>query len=423
MNTSIKGCVFFMSKKKEDNKILAVTLGGVILLNLFRPKEQKTEDQEEIFQNWDSNLYFGPENYDQFYDLNKNQYYIESKLTNDSINSSANMNWRVDLNSFFIGIDGDKLINPLTHSKWKGNKSIYYYRINCPIEIFNPFDIEHFINLFFSVQQDSNPIIYNNNELIPWDSRAFIEFLFTCYCGYLGTKDEVDNFVSSIESATKYIDDEKSFNSTEEHRFPPQFGRNSYSDLWDYAVDYVRDKYSTTKDNARVALLATKGIFLLEAVISNLNYKTVLKEWAWDRLSKKKYSLVWGSTSTDAISIKEKRSIIVELINGADLKFISLNSPFSEIDRGLAPNLEIYIKYYSDQINSQNFKNFIISYGTSLNLLTDYSNNYVDLELKPLERFTYLDNTQYFDRFLQMMSEYHENFGEQQAVGYYEQKQ
>ena len=412
-----------MSKKKEDNKILAVTLGGLILFNLFKHKEQKTEDQEEIFQNWDSKLYFGPEEYDPFYDLNRNQYYIESKLTNDSINSSANMNWRVDLNSFFIGIDEDTLINPLTHSKWQGNKSIYYYRINCPIEIFNPFEIEHFINLFFSVQQDSNPIIYNNNELIPWDSMAFLEFLFTCYLGYSPSKKELSNFTRAIESATKYIDDEKSFNSTEEGRFPIQFGRNSYSDLWDYAVDYVRDKYSTTKDNARVALLATKGIFLLEAVISNSDYKLVLKNWAWERLSKQKYSLVWGSTSTDAISIKEKTSIIIEPINGSDFKFISLNSPFYKIERGLAPNLEIYIKYYSDQINSQNFKNFIIRYGTSLNILTDYSNNYVDLELKPLERFTYLDNTQFFDRFLNMLSEYHELFGEQQAVGYYEQKQ
>ena len=412
-----------MSKKKEDNKILAVTLGGLILFNLFKHKEQKTEDQEEIFQNWDSKLYFGPEEYDPFYDLNRNQYYIESKLTNVSINSSANMNWRVDLNSFFIGIDEDTLINPLTHSKWQGNKSIYYYRINCPIEIFNPFEIEHFINLFFSVQQDSNPIIYNNNELIPWDSMAFLEFLFTCYLGYSPSKKELSNFTRAIESATKYIDDEKSFNSTEEGRFPIQFGRNSYSDLWDYAVDYVRDKYSTTKDNARVALLATKGIFLLEAVISNSDYKLVLKNWAWERLSKQKYSLVWGSTSTDAISIKEKTSIIIEPINGSDFKFISLNSPFYKIERGLAPNLEIYIKYYSDQINSQNFKNFIIRYGTSLNILTDYSNNYVDLELKPLERFTYLDNTQFFDRFLNMLSEYHELFGEQQAVGYYEQKQ
>lgn len=410
-----------MAKKKEDNKILAVTLGGLIFLNLLKPKEQKTDDQEETFQNWDSKLYFGPEEYDPFYDLNKNQYYIESKLTNDSFSASSNMSWRVDLNSFCLGIDGDTLINPLSHSKWGGNKNIYYYRINCPIEIFNPFEIEHFINLFFPVNS-KNPILYNNNNLIPWDSRAFLEFLFTCYYGYFGNKNEVDNFVSSLESATEYIDDEKSFNSTEEGRFPRQFGKNSYSDVWDYAVDYVRDKYSTTKDNARVALLATKGILLLEAVVSNSDYKNVLREWAWDRISTKKYSLVWGSSSTDAISIKEKTSIIIEPINGADYKFISLDNPFFKIERGLAPNLEIYLSYYSDKITSVNFKNFIIKYGTSLNILTDYANNYVDLELKPLERFSFLDNTQYFDRFLNMLSEYHELFGEQQAVGYYEQK-
>lgn len=411
-----------MSKKKEDNKILAVTLGGLIFLNLLKPKEQKTDDQDETFQNWDSKLYFGPEEYDPFYDLNKNQYYIESKLTNDSIKASANMSWRVDLNSFYIGIDGDTLINPLTHSKWKGNKSIYYYRINCPIEIFNPFEIEHYIDIVFPFLK-KKIIVLNNKELIPWDSRSFVEFLFTCYYGYFGTKNEVDNFVSIIESATEYIDDEKSFNSTEEGRFPRQFGRNSYSDVWDYAVDYVRDQYSTTKDNARVALLSTKGILLLEAVVSNSDCKLVLKNWAWERLKKQKFSLVWGSSSTEAIMVKEKTSIIFEPINGADFKFISLENPFSIIDRGLAPKLEININYNSDQVTAENFKEFIISYGTSLNILTDYSNDYVDLELKPLERFSFLDNTQYFDRFLNMLSEYHELFGEQQAVGYYEQKQ
>ena len=411
-----------MAKKREDNKILAVTLGGLFLWNFLKPKEQKTDDQDETFQNWDSKLYFGPEEYDPFYDLNKNQYYIESKLTNDSIKASANMSWRVDLNSFCLGIDGDTLINPLTHSKWKGNKSIYYYRINCPIEIFNPFEIEHYIDIVFPFLK-KKIIVLNNKELIPWDSRSFFEFLFTCYNVYFGTKNEVDNFVSLIESATEYIDDEKSFNATEEQRFPRQFGKNSYSDVWDYAVDYVRDKYSTTKDNARVALLATKGILLLEAVISNSDSKLVLKNWAWKRLEQQKFSLVWGSSATDAISIKEKTSIIIEPINGADYKFISLENPFSIIDRGLAPKLEININYNSDQVTAENFKEFIISYGTSLNILTDYSNDYVDLELNPLERFTYLDNTQYFDRFLNMLSEYHELLGEQQSVGVYEPKQ
>ena len=409
--------------KKNDNKIVALALGGFLIWNILRSSDKTIEetDDKDSFINWDADLYWGPEEYDPFYDLNKNQYYIESKLTNDSFSASSNMSWRVDLNSFCLGIDGDTLINPLSHSKWGGNKNIYYYRINCPIEIFNPFEIEHFINLFFPVNS-KNPILYNNNNLIPWDSRAFLDFLYTCYCGYLGSKNDVDNFISSIESATKYIDDEKSFNSTEEGRFPRQLGKNSYSEVWDYAVDYVRDKYSTTKDNARVALLATKGILLLEAVVSNSDYKNVLREWAWDRISTKKYSLVWGSSSTDAISIKEKTSIIIEPINGADYKFISLDNPFFIIERGLAPNLEIYLSYYSDKITSANFKNFIIKYGTSLNILTDYANNYVDLELKPLERFSFLDNTQYFDRFLNMLSEYHELFGEQQAVGYYEQK-
>lgn len=411
--------------KKNDNKIVAFALGAFLIWNVLKSSDKKTIDEtddKDSFQNWDSDLYIGPNEYDPFYDLNKNQYYLESKLTNDYFSASANMSWRVDLNSFCLGIDGDTIINPLTHSKWKGNKSIYYYRVNCPLEILNPFDGDHFINFKLTVS-DSKIITFNNNELIPWDSKAFLEFLFTCYCGYLGSKNEVDNFVSSIESATKYIDDEKSFNSTEEGRFPIQFGRNSYSEVWDYAVDYVRDKYSTTKDNARVALLATKGIFLLEAVVSNSDYKLVLKNWAWERLSKQKFSLVWGSAATDAIMIKSRSNIILEPINGADFKFISLNSPFSKVERGLAPKFEFNFEYYSDQIETENPKEITIKYGNSLNTLVDYSKNEIDLEIKPLERFTFLDNTQYFDRFLQMLSEYHELFGEQQSVGVYEQKQ
>lgn len=406
--------------KNNDNKIAAIVLGGFLIWNLTKTSDKK--DDKDSFQNWDSDLYIGPDEYDPFYDLNKNQYYLESKLTNDYFSASANMSWRVDLNSFCLGIDGDTLINPLTHSKWKGNKSIYYYRVNCPLEILNPFDGDHFINIKLPFS-DSKIITFNNNELIPWDSRAFLEFLFTCYCGYFGTKNEVDNFLSLIESATKYIDDEKSFNSTEEGRFPRQFGKNSYSDVWDYAVDYVRDKYSTTKDNARVALLATKGILLLEAVVSNSDCKLVLKNWAWERLSKQKFSLVWGSSATDAIMIKNRSNIILEPINGSDFKFISLNSPFSKVERGLDPKFEFYFEYYSDQKETENPKEITIQSGNSLNTLVDYSKNEIDLEIKQLERFTFLDNTQYFDRFLNMLSEYHELFGEQQAVGYYEQKQ
>lgn len=406
--------------KNNDNKIAAIVLGGFLIWNLTKTSDKK--DDKDSFQNWDSDLYIGPDEYDPFYDLNKNQYYLESKLTNDYFSASSHMSWRVDLNSFCLGIDGDTLINPLTNSKWQGNKSIYYYRVNCPLEILNPFDGDHFINIKLPFS-DSKIITFNNNELIPWDSRAFLEFLFTCYNGYFGTKNEVDNFVSSIESATEYIDDEKSFNSIEERRFPRQFGRNSYSDVWDYAVDYIRDIYSTTKDNARVALLATKGILLLEAVISNSDSKLVLKNWAWERLSKQKFSLVWGSSATDAIMIKSRSNIIVEPINGADFKFISLNNPFSKIEKVLAPKFEFYFEYYSDQKEIENPKEITIKYGNSLNTLVDYSKNEIDLELKPLDRFSFLDNTQYFDRFLQMLSEYHESWGEQQAVGYYEQKQ
>lgn len=410
--------------KNNDNKIAAIVLGGFLIWNLTKTSDKKDDkDDKDSFLNWDSDLYMGPEEYDPFYDMSYNSKYKESKLTNDQYKASSYMNWRVDLDSFFVGIDQDTLINPLTNHKWQGNKSIYYYRINCPVEIFNPFDNEHYIDLFFPVKHDSNPIIYNNNKLIPWNSRAFLEFLFTCYTGYVGSVNEVDNFVSSIESATKYIDDEKSFNSTEEQRFPKQFGKNSYSDLWDYAVDYVREKYSTTKDNARVALLATQGVLLLEAVVSNSDYKLVLKNWAWERLEKQKFSLVWGSSSSGAITIESRSSVVIEPFNGADFKFISLDNPFSEIERGLSPVFIFDIKYKSDMIQQDNFKNITIKYGKSLNMSKDYSEDYISLDINYLDRFTYLDNTQYFDGFLNMLSEYHENFGEQQAVGYYEQKQ
>lgn len=411
--------------KKNDNKIVALAFGGFLIWNILRSSDKTIDekDDKDSFINWDSDLYMGPEEYDPFYDMSYNSKYKESKLTNDQYKASSYMNWRVDLDSFFVGIDKDTLINPLTHSKWKVNKSIYYYRINCPLEIFNPFDNEHYIDLFFPLKHDSNPIIYNNNKLIPWNSRAFLEFLFTCYYGYSGSKNDVDNFVSSIESATKYIDDEKSFNSTEERRFPPKFGKNSYSDVWDYAVDYVRDKYSTTKDNARVALLATKGILLLEAVVSNSDYKLVLKNWAWERLNQQKFSLVWGSSSDGAITIERRSNVIIEPINGSDYKFISLDNTFSEIERGLAPVFIFDIKYKSDMIQQDNFKNITIKYGKSLNMSKDYSEDYISLDINYLDRFTYLDNTQYFDRFLNMLSEYHESFGEQQSVGVYEQKQ
>lgn len=408
--------------KNNDNKIAAIVLGVFLIWNITKTSEKKDDKDDKGFLNWDSDLYLGPDDYDPFYDLNYNQFYKESKLTNDYFSASSNMNWRVLMNNFFCGIDGDTIINPLTHSKWLGNKPVYYYRFNCPIEIFNPFDGDHFVNINLPISE-YKIISFNNQELIPWDSRAFLEFLFTCYLGYSPSEKELSNFTSAIESATKYIDDEKSFNSTEEHRFPPQFGRNSYSDLWDYAVDYVREKYSTTKDNARVALLATKGIFLLDAVVSNSDYKLVLKNWAWERLKKQKSSLVWGSSSTDAIIIKSRSNVIIEPINGADFKFISLHNPFSKIERGLAPKFEFYFEYYSDQKETENTKEITIKYGNSLNTLVDYSKNEIYLELKPLDRFSFLDNTQYFDRFLQMLNEYHESWGEQQAVGYYEQKQ
>ena len=162
---------------------------------------------------------------------------------------------------------------------------------------------------------------------------------------------------------------------------------------------------------------------MLEAVVSNSDYKLVLKNWAWERLSKQKFALVWGSSAKDAIMIESRSIIIIEPVNGADYKFISLENPFSEIERGLSPAFIFDIKYKSDMIQEDNYKNITIKYGKSLNMSKDYSEDYISLDINYLDRFTYLDNTQYFDRFLNMLSEYHELLGEQQAVGYYEQKQ
>lgn len=404
---------------KKNNKILIFTLGGFLIWKLLKTNNNVVvSDESDKIQNCDNDLYFGPDEYDPFYDLNKNRFYIESKFTNDSINSSANMNWRIDSNSFYIGIDEDTLINPLSNSKWKGNKSFYYYRFNFLIEIFNPFNIQHYIDLVFDYKEKI--ISYNNDELIPWDSNCFIEFLYTCYSGD-DTKNinQLSSFVEHLNKATSYIDDEKSFNSIEEERFPMYLGHNSYEEIFDYAIDYVKDKYSTTKDNARVALLATKGIFLLEAIIQNKDYKEVIKKWAWDRLKKQKFSLVWGSDVTDAITVNNQSSIFIEPINGADFKFISLSNPFSKIERGLAPNFQYNVSYYSDQITTLNKKNFIIKYGKSINMIVDYSNDYINIDLNDLERFTYLNNTEYFNKFLQMMGALTQEFGEQQLVGEY----